>query len=124
MRSVGNCAKNRREGDFSRLLKAALALCAASVFGAASADVYHWTGAALDGVWANSANWQEGEIPGMWTNRTEQTSGGKLGDTVIFGAQAEGAPTTIDLQGQYAIDHLIVTNGAPAYIFGTADVAA
>ena len=90
---------------------------------AASADVYHWTGAALDGVWDNAANWQENEVPGMWTNRTEHTFGGKLGDTVIFGAQADGAPTTIDLQGQYAIDHLIVTNGAPAYIFGTSDAA-
>jgi len=89
----------------------------------ASADVYHWTGAALDGVWGNAANWQENEVPGMWTNRTEHTFGGKLGDKVIFGAQAEGAPTTIDLQGQYAIDHLIVTNGAPAYIFGTSDAA-
>ena len=89
----------------------------------ASADVYHWTGVALDGVWDNAANWQENEVPGMWTNRTEHTFGGKLGDTVIFGAQAEGAPTTIDLQGQYAIDHLIVTNGAPAYIFGTSDAA-
>ena len=59
----------------------------------------------------------------MWTNRTDHTFGGKLGDTVIFGAQAEGAPTTIDLQGQYAIDHLIVTNGAPAYVFGTSDAA-
>ena len=81
---------------------------------AAAADVYHWTGAALDGVWDNAANWQENEVPGMWTNRTDHTFGGKLGDTVIFGAQAEGAPTTIDLQGQYAIDRLIVTNGAPA----------
>ena len=86
---------------------------------AASAGVYHWTGAALDGVWDNAANWQENEVPGMWTNRTEHTFGGKLGDKVIFGAQAEGAPTTIDLQGQYAIDHLIVTNGAPAYVFGS-----
>ena len=90
---------------------------------AASADVYHWTGAALDGVWDNAANWQENEVPGMWTNRTEHTFGGKLGDTVIFGAQAEGAPTTIALQGQYAIMHLVVTNGAPAYTFGTADRA-
>jgi hypothetical protein len=89
----------------------------------ASADVYHWTGNARDGVWANAANWQEGEIPGLWTNRTEQTFGGKLDDTVIFGAQAEGAPTVIDLQGQYAIDRLIVTNGAPAYTFGTSDAA-
>ena len=91
---------------------------------AASAGVYHWTGAALDGVWDNAANWQENEVPGMWTNRMDHTFGGKLGDTVIFGAQAEGAPTTIDLQGQYAIDHLIVTNGAPAYVFGTSDAAA
>ena len=121
MRSAHNCSESRW---LFRLPNVAIALCAASVFGSASADVYHWTGAARDGVWANAANWQENEIPGMWTNRTEQTSGGKLGDTVIFGAQAEGAPTTIDLQGQYAIDHLIVTNGAPAYIFGTADVAA
>lgn len=89
----------------------------------AYADVYHWTGAALDGMWDNAANWQENEVPGMWTNRTEHTFGGKLGDTVIFGAQAEGAPTTIDLQGQYAIDRLIVTNGAPAYVFGTSDDA-
>jgi len=123
MRSTINCIYKPQVGAL-RLLRVALAFCAASVFGTASADVYHWTGAALDGVWANSANWQEGEIPGMWTNRTDNTFGGKLGDTVIFGAQAEGAPTTIDLQGQYAIDHLIVTNGAPAYIFGTADVAA
>ena len=121
MRSEHNCSEIRW---LFRLPNVAIALCAASVFGSVSADVYHWTGAARDGVWANAANWQENEIPGMWTNRTEQTSGGKLGDTVIFGAQAEGAPTTIDLEGQYAIDHLIVTNGAPAYIFGTADVAA
>ena len=98
-------------------------LATAGLVLAASADVYHWTGAALDGVWDNAANWQENEVPGMWTNRTEHTFGGKLGDTVIFGAQADGAPTTIDLQGQYAIDHLIVTNGAPAYIFGTSDAA-
>ncbi len=98
-------------------------LSVAGLMLAVSADVYHWTGAALDGVWDNAANWQENEVPGMWTNRTEHTFGGKLGDTVIFGAQAEGAPTTIDLQGQYAIDRLIVTNGAPAYIFGTSDDA-
>ena len=99
-------------------------LSVAGLMLAVSADVYHWTGAALDGVWDNAANWQENDVPGMWTNRTEHTFGGKLGDTVIFGAQAEGAPTTIDLQGQYAIDHLIVTNGAPAYVFGTSDAAA
>jgi len=89
----------------------------------AAAGVYHWTGAALDGMWDTAGNWQENEVPGMWTNRTEHTFGGKLGDTVIFGAQADGAPTTIDLQGQYAIENLIVTNGAPAYTFGTADWA-
>ena len=33
---------------------------------AASADVYHWTGAALDGVWDNAANWQENEVPGAF----------------------------------------------------------
>ena len=30
---------------------------AAGLAFAASADVYHWTGAALDGVWDNAANW-------------------------------------------------------------------
>ncbi len=127
MRFRANCAEIRKRATIHSL-KMAIMLSVASIF-TASADVYHWTGAAMDGaamdgVWANAANWQENEIPGMWTNRTEHTFGGKLGDTVIFGAQAEGAPTTIDLQGQYAIDHLIVTNGAPAYIFGTSDVAA
>ena len=32
----------------------------------AYADVYHWTGAARDGMWDNAANWQENEVPGAF----------------------------------------------------------
>lgn len=56
--------------------------------------------------------------PGQWTNTVTKTVGGNPKDVAVFGACPSGR-TTIDLDGQWRIASVIVTNGAPAYTFGT-----
>lgn len=94
---------------------------------ACPADEYYWTGAE-NALWTNAANWQvrNGEggfaaapnAPGQWTNTVTKTVGGNPKDVAVFGACPSGR-TTIDLDGQWRIASVIVTNGAPAYTFGT-----
>ena len=93
------------------------AACALGV----QAGTYTWTGA-QDAFWTNKNNWAEGTVPGQWL--APQGAGivtnGVAGDTAIFGA-CETGNTTIDLSGQWGITAVIVTNGAPAYTFGTSN---
>ncbi|MGN0847697.1 MAG: hypothetical protein ACI4RA_09975 [Kiritimatiellia bacterium] len=89
------------------------------------AGEYVWTGA-QDACWTNAANWTvDGAVaanPPGWVLAT--TSGGVLttngtpADVAVFGACASGR-TTINLDGQWKIDSVVFTNGAPAYTLGT-----
>lgn len=94
---------------------------------ACPAGEYYWTGAE-NALWTNAANWQvrndAGDLtaaanaPGQWTNTVTKTVGGNPKDIAVFGACPSGN-TVIDLDGQWRIASVVVTNGAPAYTFGT-----
>ncbi len=84
---------------------------------AVSAADYHWVGTAGDGLWVNPANWKENAVPGQYL-ADDGTTNGAAGDVAIFGAVADGAATTIDLKNQFLIKKVVITNGAPSYVFG------
>lgn len=94
---------------------------------ACPADEYYWTGAE-NALWTNAANWQvrnaAGDLaaaanaPGQWTNTVTKAVGGNPKDVAVFGACSSGN-TVIDLDGQWRIASVVITNGAPAYTFGT-----
>lgn len=105
----------------------ACALVVSLGLGTARGETYFWTGAD-NASWTNAANWQIADgaggfmaataAPGEWTNTVAKTHGGNPADTAVFGACPSGR-TTIDLDGEWRIGNVVVTNGAPAYTFGT-----
>lgn len=100
-------------------------VCAAVVCGA-SARTWVWTGAD-SGSWTNAANWTvdgavAGVPPGMYVNPAGgEDKIGALDASVVFGAVADGAATTVDLDGFWDVSNLVVTASAPRYTFGASD---
>ena len=91
-----------------RLVAVACALAALQL----SATTYTWTGASAnnqDGVgkWTDSGNWSEDGTPGA-------------ADIAVFPSVADGAATTIDLDGAEPVGGIVVRGAdAPSYAFGT-----
>ena len=87
-----------------------------AAFAAEAALTSTWTGAA-SGSWTNAANWTAG-VPGQYVVAGGVTNG-EAGCTAIFSSVAQGAATTIDLDGLVGIKFLTVTGAsAPQYTFG------
>ena len=86
-------------------------------FAAEAALTSTWTGA-VSGSWTNAANWTAG-VPGQYVVAGGVTNG-ETGCTAIFSSVAQGAATTINLDGLVGIKFLTVTGAdAPQYTFGT-----
>ena len=104
--------------------KSVVAACAVGLASVACAAEYFWTGAE-DAYWTNAANWTVGggtatTPPGV--NKAPDGSGtnvGATGDRAVFAACASDR-TTINLDGTVSIKFVMVTNGAPSYVLGTA----
>lgn len=109
----------------SRIALSCAVMCAAAVYGA-SAGTWVWTGAD-NGSWTNAANWTvDGAVaevpPGMYVNPVDgDDKTGALNASVVFGAVADGAATTIDLDGFWDVSNIVVTASAPRYTFGSSD---
>ncbi len=96
-----------------------LAACAAL---SSSAETWVWTGA-VNGSWTNAANWTvNGQVatvpPGRYADPATGADVGVYDASVTFGAVAEGAATTLNLDGFLDVSNLVVTAAAPRYTFG------
>lgn len=114
---------NVQESRIGRRVVVGLVLLAAATVSAAPAE-YVWTGA-QDAYWTNAANWTVGgavatDVPGVRFTTKDWQTVTNLNATASFGAVADGAPTTIDLDGLFFVSNLVVKAGAPKYTFGTA----
>lgn len=113
---------NVRESRIGRRVVVGLVLLAAATVSAAPAE-YVWTGA-QDAYWTNAANWTVGgavatDVPGVRFTTKDWQTFTNLNATASFGAVADGAPTTINLDGLFFVSNLVVKAGAPKYTFGT-----
>lgn len=105
-----------------RIALSCAASCIAAVCGV-FADTWVWTGAE-NGSWTNAANWKvDGAVaevpPGMYVNPAGGTEmAGALDSSAVFGDVAEGAATTIDLDGFWDVSNLVVSASASRYVFG------
>ena len=114
---------NVQESRIGRRVVVRLVLLAAATVSAAPAE-YVWTGA-QNAYWTNAANWTVGgavatDAPGVRFTTKDWQTFTNLNATASFGAVADGAPTTIDLDGLFFVSNLVVKAGAPKYTFGAA----
>lgn len=113
---------NVQESRIGRRVVVGLVLLAAAAVSAAPAE-YVWTGA-QNAYWTNAANWTVGgavatDVPGVRFTTKDWQTFTNLNATASFGAVADGAPTTINLDGLFFVSNLVVKAGAPKYTFGT-----
>lgn len=113
---------NVQESRIVRRVVVGLALSVAAAVSAAPAE-YVWTGA-QNAYWTNAANWTVGgavatDAPGVRFTTKDWQTFTNLNATASFGAVADGAPTTINLDGLFFVSNLVVKAGAPKYTFGT-----
>ena len=97
-----------------------LVVLGSAVAGVAAPTEYVWTGA-QDAYWTNAANWQVGgavasDVPGVRFIDASRATATNLDAVAVFGA--EGAKTTINLDGHFFVSNLVVKAGAPKYTFG------
>ncbi len=106
-------------------IKSALMLTAAMLLSWTACAVSGiWTGRGVNGKWNNPDNWQDGIIPGKYTD-DGGVERGQTGDTANFGVIVPGGQTTIDTASLYSIRNVNISGAtAPAYIFGAARTAA
>lgn len=114
---------NVQESRIGRRVVVGLALSVAAAVSAAPAE-YVWTGA-QNAYWTNAANWTVGgavatDAPGVRFTTKDWQTFTNLNATASFGAVADGAPTTINLDGLFFVSNLVVKAGAPKYTFGAA----
>ena len=114
---------NVQESRIGRRGIVGLVLLAAATVSAAPTE-YVWTGA-QDAYWTNAANWTVNgaaamDAPGVrfTTGKPDWQTFTNMNATASFGAVADGAPTTINLDGLFFVSNLVVKAGAPKYTFG------
>lgn len=104
----------RKTIRMSMLLTAA-ALLTESVFAVTGI----WTGRGVNGNWNNPENWQDGIVPGKYTDEGG-VERGQTGDTANFGEIVPGGQTTINLSSLYSVKNVNINGeNAPAYVFGS-----
>ena len=102
------------------------AVAGLSIFSAAFAESFVWTGSA-DSCWTNPANWTVGGVvaarsPGVLETELDTSSGtlqpaAKFNDAAAFGTLSGVSAVTIDMKGLYSISNVVVS-GDTAYTFG------
>ena len=109
---------NVQESRIGRRGVVGLALSVAAAVSAAPTE-YVWTGA-QDAYWTNAANWTVGgavatDAPGVrfLTKGPDWQTFTNMNATASFGTVADGAPTTINLDGLFFVSNLVVKAGAP-----------